>query len=232
MVRNHSERSCSQLTRQGRRLGRLRLVPSPVADHPPVKALGFDPVLNHPSLEQFKELLKRKKGTIKGVIMDQAFSAGVGNVSDNEITTSRADRDSVGRRRVGPNPTRKMPLTQQDSISSSHSPSMPRSLSVGIRRRAPPLLDTPDPADSCQRQCRPLEVPRGLAVPMEMEQGYTTQEGISKGQRRGRIEGRRQRQLRRSGKQRQRGGATGCEAQEPKVFCSSTCGVLICESSR
>lgn len=64
-----------------RRLARLRLVPSPVSDHPPVSALGFDPVLNMPSLEDFLGLLKRKKGTVKGVIMDQGFSAGVGNVS-------------------------------------------------------------------------------------------------------------------------------------------------------
>jgi len=62
-----------------RRLGRLRLVPHPVTDHPPLSELGFDPVLSHPTLDEFKDLLARKKGTIKGVIMDQAFSAGVGN---------------------------------------------------------------------------------------------------------------------------------------------------------
>ena len=65
----------------GRRLGRLRLVEDPVIAHPPVSKLGFDPVLSHPSLDEFKTLLGKKKGTIKGVIMDQAFSAGVGNVS-------------------------------------------------------------------------------------------------------------------------------------------------------
>ncbi len=43
--------------------------------------LGFDPVLDHPSLDEFKELIAKKKGTVKGMIMDQAFSAGVGNVS-------------------------------------------------------------------------------------------------------------------------------------------------------
>lgn len=62
-----------------RRLGRLRLVPDPVLSHSPLRELGFDPVLSHPTLDEFKELLARKKGTIKGVIMDQAFSAGVGN---------------------------------------------------------------------------------------------------------------------------------------------------------
>lgn len=64
-----------------RRLARLKLIPYPVSDHPPVSALGFDPVLSMPNLEDFLGLLKRKKGTVKGVIMDQGFSAGVGNVS-------------------------------------------------------------------------------------------------------------------------------------------------------
>lgn len=38
-------------------------------------------MLSHPTLEEFTKLLVNKKGTVKGVIMDQAFSAGVGNVS-------------------------------------------------------------------------------------------------------------------------------------------------------
>jgi formamidopyrimidine-DNA glycosylase len=71
----------SFLIRAARRLGRLRLVSQPVHDHPPVSALGFDPVINHPTLEEFKSLIAKKKGTTKGLIMDQAFSAGVGNVS-------------------------------------------------------------------------------------------------------------------------------------------------------
>lgn len=71
----------SRALNSGRRLGRLRLVPHPVPDHPPVNKLGFDPVLSHPTLEQFEELIRKKKGTTKGMIMDQAFSAGVGNVS-------------------------------------------------------------------------------------------------------------------------------------------------------
>lgn len=62
-----------------RRLARLRLIPDPVLSHPPLSLLGFDPVLNHPSLDEFKGLLENKRGTVKGLIMDQAFSAGVGN---------------------------------------------------------------------------------------------------------------------------------------------------------
>ncbi|WVQ78646.1 formamidopyrimidine-DNA glycosylase [Cryptococcus sp. DSM 104549] len=69
----------------GRRLGRLKLVPNPVTSHPPVSALGFDPVLNHPTLDEFKDLISKKKGTVKGMIMDQAFSAGVGNWVADEV---------------------------------------------------------------------------------------------------------------------------------------------------
>lgn len=62
-----------------RRLARLRLLPNPVLSHPPLSELGFDPVLDHPTFEEFKALIGKKKGTVKGVIMDQSFSAGVGN---------------------------------------------------------------------------------------------------------------------------------------------------------
>ncbi|ORX38520.1 hypothetical protein BD324DRAFT_577737, partial [Kockovaella imperatae] len=68
-----------------RRLGRLRLVPQPVEQHPPVSKLGFDPVLSYPTIEEFRELLKKKRGTVKGMIMDQSFSAGVGNWVADEI---------------------------------------------------------------------------------------------------------------------------------------------------
>ncbi|CAD6579636.1 MAG: hypothetical protein TREMPRED_002533 [Tremellales sp. Tagirdzhanova-0007] len=82
--------SVSQETRElafidARRLARVRLLPNPVIDHAPVSLLGFDPVLNHPSPEEFKDLIAKKKGTVKGMIMDQAFSAGVGNWVADEI---------------------------------------------------------------------------------------------------------------------------------------------------
>ncbi|WVN87134.1 uncharacterized protein L203_102310 [Cryptococcus depauperatus CBS 7841] len=68
-----------------RRLGRLRLVKDPVASYPPVSKLGFDPILNHPTLDKFQDLIQGKKGTVKGMIMDQAFSAGVGNWVADEV---------------------------------------------------------------------------------------------------------------------------------------------------
>lgn len=56
-------------------------MPDPVLDHKPLSVLGFDPILSHPTIDEFKHLIEKKKGTVKGTIMDQAFSAGVGNVS-------------------------------------------------------------------------------------------------------------------------------------------------------
>jgi formamidopyrimidine-DNA glycosylase len=73
-------------------LGRIRLLPEPILEQKPISDLGFDPVQSHPTFDEFKELIGKKKGTVKGVIMDQAFSAGVGNVSDRIIScTWRAD---------------------------------------------------------------------------------------------------------------------------------------------
>ena len=71
----------SKSLQSGRRLGRIRLLPEPVLEQKPISILGFDPILSHPTFEEFQELIGKKKGTVKGVIMDQAFSAGVGNVS-------------------------------------------------------------------------------------------------------------------------------------------------------
>ncbi|KAJ9103600.1 hypothetical protein QFC20_004756 [Naganishia adeliensis] len=69
-----------------RRLGKLRLVPQPALDHPPISDLGFDPYLSPPTLEEFTTLLRaRPRSTIKGLIMDQSFSAGVGNWVADEI---------------------------------------------------------------------------------------------------------------------------------------------------
>jgi len=63
-----------------------------VNSNPPVNQLGFDPILSHPTLEDFQDLIKKKKGTTKGLIMDQAFSAGVGNVSASTSDVERSDR--------------------------------------------------------------------------------------------------------------------------------------------
>jgi formamidopyrimidine-DNA glycosylase len=67
-----------------RRLGRIRLRHDP-ATEPPVSTLGFDPLLELPTLATFRTLLRRRTGTIKGILLDQGFAAGVGNWTADEV---------------------------------------------------------------------------------------------------------------------------------------------------
>lgn len=53
-----------------RRFARVRLQEDP-AEHEPVSLLGFDPVLNMPSLEDFTKLLKVRKTSLKALLLDQ-----------------------------------------------------------------------------------------------------------------------------------------------------------------
>lgn len=61
-----------------RRLGRIRLCAEPL-NEPPISELGFDPILSMPILEDFTPLVLKRKAPIKAVLLDQSFSAGVGN---------------------------------------------------------------------------------------------------------------------------------------------------------
>ena len=61
-----------------RRLGRVRLCASPLTE-PPISALGFDPILSMPSFDDFEPLVLRTARPIKALLLDQSFSAGVGN---------------------------------------------------------------------------------------------------------------------------------------------------------
>lgn len=67
-----------------RRLGRIRLCSSPLTE-PPISELGFDPVLSMPSLEDFTPLVLKRSCPIKALLLDQSFSAGVGNWVAGEI---------------------------------------------------------------------------------------------------------------------------------------------------
>ncbi|KAH7883923.1 DNA glycosylase/AP lyase [Phlebopus sp. FC_14] len=67
-----------------RRLGRIRLVASPLTE-PPISELGFDPVLSMPSLENFQSSVLKRTCPIKALLLDQSFSAGVGNYLADEI---------------------------------------------------------------------------------------------------------------------------------------------------
>ena len=61
-----------------RRLGRVRLCESPLTE-PPISALGFDPILSMPDLDNFKKGVRKRTAPIKALLLDQSFSAGVGN---------------------------------------------------------------------------------------------------------------------------------------------------------
>ncbi|KAE9409351.1 AtMMH-1 [Gymnopus androsaceus JB14] len=67
-----------------RRLGRIRLRDSP-ATEAPISELGFDPILCMPSLDEFKPLVLKRSCPIKALLLDQSFSAGVGNWVADEI---------------------------------------------------------------------------------------------------------------------------------------------------
>jgi len=61
-----------------RRLGRIRLRLQP-SKEPPISELGFDPLLSMPTVEEFASLVSKRSCAIKALLLDQSFSAGVGN---------------------------------------------------------------------------------------------------------------------------------------------------------
>lgn len=70
--------------RDARRLGRIRMRKD-VLHQPPVSALGFDPYLDDPGAVWFAAELRKRKAPIKAVLLDQTFSAGIGNWLADEI---------------------------------------------------------------------------------------------------------------------------------------------------
>ncbi|KAF8610178.1 hypothetical protein BDV93DRAFT_483319 [Ceratobasidium sp. AG-I] len=67
-----------------RRLARIRLAREPLKE-PPISELGFDPILSMPTLEEFKKMVLKRTCPIKALLLDQSFSAGVGNWVADEI---------------------------------------------------------------------------------------------------------------------------------------------------
>jgi hypothetical protein len=61
-----------------RRLGRIRLCKTPLTE-PPISELGFDPILSMPDLADFSPRLLKRTCPIKALLLDQSFSAGIGN---------------------------------------------------------------------------------------------------------------------------------------------------------
>jgi len=70
--------------RDPRRLGRIRLRHDPPHE-PPVSLLGFDPLHDFPGLAFFRAGLRQRKAPIKAVLLDQSFSAGIGNWIADEV---------------------------------------------------------------------------------------------------------------------------------------------------
>ena len=68
----------------GRRLGRIRLREDP-ASEPPISLLGWDALLEVPPPARFVAALREWKTPIKAVLLDQGFSAGVGNWIADEV---------------------------------------------------------------------------------------------------------------------------------------------------
>lgn len=74
-----------------RRLGRILLRDAPRTTAP-IAALGFDPLTSMPSKKDFAEKLARRRGNLKGVLLDQTFAAGVGNwIADEVLYQARLD---------------------------------------------------------------------------------------------------------------------------------------------
>ncbi|KAG9314670.1 DNA glycosylase/AP lyase [Chiua virens] len=67
-----------------RRLGRIRLASSPLSE-PPISDLGFDPILSMPSFRDFHSTVSKRLCPIKALLLDQSFSAGIGNYLADEI---------------------------------------------------------------------------------------------------------------------------------------------------
>ncbi|WP_223226016.1 bifunctional DNA-formamidopyrimidine glycosylase/DNA-(apurinic or apyrimidinic site) lyase [Sporomusa sp. GT1] len=66
-------------------LGYIHLVPAVnFADIPELSGLGPEPLSPEFTPEEFLNLLSKRKGMIKPLLMDQAFLAGIGNVYSNE----------------------------------------------------------------------------------------------------------------------------------------------------
>ena len=67
-----------------RRFGRIRLRDDP-RNELPVSRLGFDPLLEMPDFKSFKSRIGSRSISVKGLLLDQGFCAGVGNWIADEI---------------------------------------------------------------------------------------------------------------------------------------------------
>lgn len=74
-----------------RRLGRILLREDPEAETP-ISRLGFDPLLEELPAVEFRRLARRRRTTMKALLLDQSFAAGVGNwIADEVLYQARID---------------------------------------------------------------------------------------------------------------------------------------------
>ncbi len=74
-----------------RRFARVWLRDHPEVE-PPVRDLGFDPLLAPPSPAAFWKRVQGRKVTLKGLLLDQKLAAGVGNwIADEALYQARLD---------------------------------------------------------------------------------------------------------------------------------------------
>ncbi len=52
---------------------------------PPISLLGWDPILDMPTLPVFAEQLAARRRAVKAALLDQSFSAGIGNWVADEV---------------------------------------------------------------------------------------------------------------------------------------------------
>ncbi|OAC98779.1 hypothetical protein MUCCIDRAFT_157316 [Mucor lusitanicus CBS 277.49] len=67
------------------RWGKLRLVSGDPLTSDPINKLGFDPVLGLPDIDTFRSKVQKRSVPVKALLLDQSFSAGVGNWVADEI---------------------------------------------------------------------------------------------------------------------------------------------------
>ncbi len=67
-----------------RRFGRIWLSDDP-ENHPRIKKLGFDPLVNFPPAKVLHQKISKRRIAIKAILLDQSLFAGVGNYLADEI---------------------------------------------------------------------------------------------------------------------------------------------------
>lgn len=68
-----------------RRFGRMWLLDQNPMEHPRIKKLGPDPLIDFPKTHELALKLKKRRAPIKSVLLDQALFAGIGNWLADEI---------------------------------------------------------------------------------------------------------------------------------------------------